>query len=207
MTKTSEYKFVAWKLLGIIVLIFLIQVFSPAFTDTFKLVSSDAFLRPWILVTSIFLHGSLTHLLLNMFALGLFGAILEKFVGWRKFLIIFFVSGIIANLGSMFLYPSSLGASGAIFGVIGALALIKPKMTVWILGVPAPMIVAAAIWAAQDIIGLFVPSNVANLAHLIGLGVGILLGIPHFKREKNPPKVEVLSKSQIEDWERKHMRN
>ena len=55
---------------------------------------------------------------------------------------LFFISGILANLISVNFYNSSLGASGAIFGVIGALVVVRPWMFVWAFGLPLPMIVA-----------------------------------------------------------------
>ncbi len=206
MTKTSDFKWVALKLVGIISIIFVLQIIVPQITDHFKLIASNILTQPWILITAILLHGSLSHLLLNMFGLALFGSILEKIVGWKKFLIIFFVSGIIANIGSAFLYPSSLGASGAIFGVIGALAVARPTMVVWVLGVPAPMVIAALIWAIQDIVGLFVPSNIANLAHLIGLGVGIILGISHYEKKIKNKSPKIIASSEIDRWEKTYMR-
>ena len=78
----------------------------------------------WRLITSMFLHGDPIHLLSNMFALLLFGATVEnnKSISKIKFLIIYFISGLIGNLFSLILLPLdaiSLGASGAIFGLIG----------------------------------------------------------------------------------------
>jgi len=90
----------------------------------------------WRFLTAVFLHGGVGHILFNGFALLLFGSILERFVGGRRFLIVFFVTGILANLISVNFYSSSLGASGAIFGVIGALVIVRPGLTVWAFGMP-----------------------------------------------------------------------
>ncbi len=187
-------------------MIFVLQVLFPIITEQFKLTSSEVSSHPWMLLTSIFLHGSLAHLLLNMFALALFGTILEKFIGTKNFLLIFFSSGILANVGAMVFYPSALGASGAIFGVIGALAIVRPWMTVWVLGIPAPMVIAALIWAVQDLVGVFVPDNVGHIAHLLGLVVGMLGGIPFYERIKKEKRIDVLSKREMESWESQYMR-
>lgn len=202
----KNFRFTALSLVAIMVVIFISQVLFPGVTDSFKLVSADMLTRPWIIVTAIFLHGGLAHLLLNMFALALFGSILETVVGWKKFLLIFFTTGIIANIGASFLYPASLGASGAIFGIIGALAMARPTMVVWVLGVPAPMVIAALVWAIQDVVGLFVPSNVGNLAHLMGLGVGVLMGIPYFQWQSKDKRKRIISESDAKKWEDIYLR-
>ncbi len=158
-----------------IFVIFLVQFFFKGFTELF-LLDTDALLQFWRFFTAIFLHGSFVHLLYNVFALALFGSILEKFVGSRKFMIVFLTTGILANIVSVNFYDASLGASGAIFGVIGALVVIRPWMVVWAFGLPMPLILAGILWAVGDAIGVFMPSNVANLAHLSGMFFGLILG-------------------------------
>jgi membrane associated rhomboid family serine protease len=106
-----------------------------------------------------------------------FGLVLESVVGTRRFLIVFFISGLIANVLSVFFYNASLGASGAIFGVIGCLIVLRPSMTVWAFGLPMPLFVAGIAWGIGDAIGAFTPSSgIANLAHLSGMGAGLILG-------------------------------
>lgn len=157
-------------------IIFILQSIFPIITSTFKLTTSEALTHPWTLLTAIFLHGSLVHLLYNLFALVLFGLILEGTIGTKKFLILFFSAGLFASIASIPFYNAVLGASGAIFGIIGALAIIKPKMVVWVYGMPMPMFLAALIWAIVDVLGIFIPSNIANLAHLFGILIGIVFG-------------------------------
>jgi len=136
------------------ILIFIFQIFISGFTDFFVL-NGDAWTQPWRFLTAVFLHGGIAHLLYNLFALALFGSILEKLVGGKRFIRVFFISGILANLISVNFYNSSLGASGAIFGIIGALVIVRPWMFVWAFGLPLPMIVAGTIWAVGDVIGIF----------------------------------------------------
>jgi len=112
-----------------------------------------------------------------MFALALFGTILEHNIGTKKFLYLFFSAGLFAGLASILFYKAVLGASGAIFGIIGALAILKPKMIVWIYSMPMPMVIASLVWIAIDILGIFIPSNVANITHISGILVGISFGI------------------------------
>lgn len=202
-------KYWALKLTGILTLSFIIQLVFKGFTDLFVLDSSKVFIHPWTLITSIFLHANLAHLMLNGFALALFGSLLENIIGSRRFLYLFFISGIVANIPGAIFYSSSLGASGAIFGLLGTLTVLRPKMVIWLNFMPVPMWLAAIIWALQDIFGILVPSNVANWAHLGGLFFGMIYGF--YLRRENPFKRPykglkedlVLKDEEIEDCENK----
>lgn len=149
--------------------------------EGFMFVPSLAYERPWTFVTSIFMHADPSHLLFNMFALFIFGIQLESVIGRRLFIILFFAAGIIGNFGYMATAASpnspGLGASGAIFGIIGAFAAIRPLAMVYIGYAPMPMIFAAFLWGATEFLGLFVPSNIARGAHLGGLFLGIAYGL------------------------------
>jgi membrane associated rhomboid family serine protease len=192
------------------ILIFIVQLAIPSFTDAFVLVSADAFARPWILVTSIFLHGSTEHLLYNMLALALFGTILERIIGSKKFLFVFFLTGVIASIASTFIYNASLGASGAIFGLLGCLAILRPRMTIWAMGVPMPMFVAVIVWLLIDLAGIFYPTNIANAAHIAGLLSGIVIGIlwrNKFKIEtRKQQKPKIVEEKELENWEDEWMK-
>lgn len=196
-------------LLAINVIIFLIQFLIPGFTDFFVLASAKVLYRPWTLFTSMFLHGDISHLFYNMFALGLFGTILEKIIGNKRFLMIYFSAGLLSAIGSVFKYDAALGASGAIFGIMGALAVLRPKLQVWISYMPMPMIVAAFVWTIGNIIGMFAPNNVANLAHLIGLFFGVGCGFylrKDFKKENNHIERADLSEEEIREWENRYLK-
>lgn len=75
------------------IVFFALQVIFPGFTNLFILESSDVFSRPWILLTSMFLHGGMNHLLFNMYALFLFGPFLEQKIGAKRFLYLYLGSG------------------------------------------------------------------------------------------------------------------
>ena len=99
---------------------------------------------------------------------------------------------------------TTIGASGAIFGIMGALAAIRPRMTIYVSFVPMPMAVAVLLWAAGDLIGLFAPSNVANAAHLFGLAFGIIIGLSLREKHKDSRKKRDdfdISEEEFEDWE------
>lgn len=199
--------------------VFIIQYVFSGFTEIFVL-TSDSFAEPWRFVSAIFLHGGLGHLLYNLFALLLFGSILEKKIGSRNFLALFFVSGIFANLISVFFYPSSLGASGAIFGVIGALVLVNPSLVVWAFGLPMPIYVAGILWAAGDLIGAVAYlsgnpiSNTGNIAHLLGMLAGVVYGVFYrFRKNKDGKEIHIkdnsmnLHEPSVRRWEDYYLRD
>jgi len=167
--------------IAICVVAFLFEQASDLFIY-FVFIPSLAFEAPWIFVTSIFLHADLSHLFFNMLALFFFGRYLERLTGGRTFAMLFLISGIVGNIGYLITsgdpWTPALGASGAIYGVIGALAVITPFALVFIYGIlPLPLIVVAGFWALADLVGLFAPSTVAHGAHLAGMFVGVVFGI------------------------------
>ncbi len=133
----------------------------------------------WRLLTPMFLHGSIMHLLFNMFSLFIFGPELERIAGKARFLTIYMLSGIFANIATFFLQPpeyTSLGASGAIFGILGAFGAlvyytkrILPQLRQIIL----PIIVIS-------IIMTYVQPGINTTAHIAGLVVGFLIGLSYF---------------------------
>ncbi len=145
---------------------------------------------PWQIVTSMFLHVEFWHFFVNMFVLLFFGTELERRVGEKKYLEIFFVSGLAGNVGyiaysyAVGSFSPALGASAAIFGVMGCLAIIAPEIRIIIFPIPIPINIRTALllFAAYDFwmmvasyTGLFY-TNVANIAHLAGLVMGLYYG-------------------------------
>ena len=189
----------------IIFIVFLLQKLIPGFTDLFILDSRLVFLRIWTLLTAVFLHDGMVHLLYNLFALALFGRILEHVIGSRKFLILFFVSGLAASFASLPFYTRVLGASGAVFGILGMLGILRPKLTVWLHSIPMPMIIALFVWGIGDVIGIYAPSGTANIAHLGGLVVGVSAGICYRKqfREIKRKKEDIhIDEEKVKEWEK-----
>lgn len=152
----------------------------PGFFETFSFIPSKVLEKPWIFITSIFLHANFAHLFYNMLALFFFGIYLESLVGKKTFLKIFFISGLFGNILFLLTTPDpeipAVGASGAIYGIIGALASLRPYAIVYVYFVPMPLIVAAFLWAIGSFIGMFFPSSIAHAAHLGGMLFGFLYG-------------------------------
>jgi membrane associated rhomboid family serine protease len=153
------------------------------------------------LVTSMFMHGSWMHLLGNMLYLFIFGDNIENRLGWKRYLVFYLLTGIIASpshvFSTYFLQQSSitpsLGASGAISGVLGGYMLLFPKLKVkalflyQIIIIPASL--ALGIWIAFQIIsgmGVFggESGGVAYAAHIGGFIAGLLL-IKFFDKGNN----------------------
>jgi hypothetical protein len=189
------------------IIVFALQLLIPSFTDMFILDSAKS-IEAWRFLSAIFLHGGLGHLIANLFALALFGTILEGHIGSKKLLVVFFASGLFANIVAIWFYPSSLGASGAIYGILGALIIIRPTMTVWVSGIPMPMMIAGLVWVVGGIFGLFYPSDVGHIAHLSGIGIGLILGIIWRDWSQKVERLEKLkiNEQYMQDWEDRHMR-
>ena len=205
-------------LTGIIAVVFFLQIIFPPLTDNFKLVSAGVWSRPWTLLTAIFLHGSIVHLLYNGFGLAVFGSILEELIGSRRFLVVFFATGIVSGIVSTFFYNAVIGASGAIFGIMGTLTVLQPTMTVWVYYIPMPMYMAAVVWVVADLFGFIVPQGIANAGHLAGLAAGVAAGFvirgknrfgQQFRSSGRKGKTvtgPIMTVEEFDKWEKEHMR-
>lgn len=134
------------------------------------------------ILTSLFLHADIIHLLSNSLALLIFGRIVERQFGW-KVMGIFLISGLIANEVSnlilLFFYPNdlyySLGASGAIAGLIIFAIMIEPFALTSVFLIPIPIFIVGWLIIGLDIVGLTNPSNVNHFAHLGGYSALLFL--------------------------------
>lgn len=198
----------------ICIIIFILQILIPSFTDLFilnqKALTDYQYYR---FLTAIFLHGDITHLMLNLFALLFFGIVLEKKIGPSKFLATFLLSGIIANIVSVNFYESSLGASGAIYGMIGTLTILAPMIMVWAFGLMMPLFLASILWVVADVLrtlGAFGETNIGTIAHLSGIIIGLLIGV-YLRlnmlkmRKKRDVKIR-FDEKELNKWEDKFVR-
>jgi membrane associated rhomboid family serine protease len=140
---------------------------------------------PWQILTYAFLHGSLTHLLFNMFAVYMFGADMERVWGGRRYLIYYLVCAVTAALSQLLVtaitgaqYPT-VGASGAVFGLLLAFALYFPERQILLLLLPVPLPARQFVLlygALELVLGVTgTQAGVAHFAHLGGLAGGFLL--------------------------------
>ncbi|ERK73103.1 rhomboid family intramembrane serine protease [Leifsonia aquatica] len=136
--------------------------------------------EPWRMLTSVFAHASIIHILLNMYTLWIFGSILEPMLGRLRFLGLFLISGFAGSLGVLLLgnpLQPVVGASGAIFGMFGAFFIIQRR-----LGGNATQILVLV--ALNIGIGFLPGLNIAWQAHVGGLIGGVLVGLIYVETRK-----------------------
>ena len=174
-------------LLGVIGAFFVVELAllsRPALFDALFVIDTDWPARPWSLATSTLSHGSPQHLLLNGLFLYFFGPVVERIVGRRRFLALFFVAGALSGVTQVHLsaalgHPNgALGASGALMMLFGVVMVLLPREKILIYGiVPVPMWAAGIGYAALDILGALNPSSpIGNFAHLSGMALGLGYG-------------------------------
>lgn len=147
--------------------------------DQFVLVPNEVLTHPWTVVTYMFLHGGLMHIGFNMFGLYIFGPRVEERLGGRRFLILYFLSGICGALLSLIFARNAqvIGASGALFGVMIAFAMFWPDVQILLFFfLPMPVRVAVILMAVLSLWSGVngSRSGVADFAHLGGFLGGFL---------------------------------
>ena len=159
---------------------------DPLMSKWFALNPISFIWKPWQLVTYMFMHGGIGHLFFNMYTLFIFGSVLENVWGTKKFLTFYFVTGIgaaLVNIGVQYLTGSfalTVGASGAIYGILMGYAMLYPDSRLTLLFPPVSM---KAKWFVLIFAGIELllgisnnpADNVAHFAHLGGLIFAFLL--------------------------------
>ena len=150
----------------------------------------------WTFITSMFMHAGFFHLLVNMLSLFFVGSLVEKIIGRKRYFWFYILSGIFAGL--FFVLASlvftsdfgtyAVGASGAIFGLIGLLMFLTPNLPVYIMFIPIPIKMKYA--APGMLILLWIISvtgnvSIGNTAHLGGLLAGLVYGLFLTMKYKN----------------------
>jgi membrane associated rhomboid family serine protease len=195
---------------------FFVQQTMPGVTDALAFVPVLALARPWSIVTYMFLHGSMMHILLNMLGLYFFGPRVEQRLGADRFLWLYFLSGISGALLSLWLAPQSpiIGASAAIFGVVLAFARFWPTDKIYIWGV-LPL---EARWFVGITVVLAIYSGlngstggVADFAHLGGY-VGAYLYLRWLEETKGSKRFRELAVTappdrRLSNWKRVDMQS
>jgi membrane associated rhomboid family serine protease len=170
--------------------------FNPILPNSEQLMNPN--FKPWQVLTYMFMHGSVGHLFSNMFGLFIFGSTLESFMGSKKFLMYYIITGIgAAVLNSMLnTYEMSqllsdsqpywrqamtpmVGASGAIFGILVAFGVLFPNVELMLLFFPVP-IKAKYFVILYGLYELYagtagIQQGVAHFAHIGGLITGLVL--------------------------------
>jgi len=160
---------VTWTIIGLTVIVYLLQLVSGgAVTNALFYHPVLTEYQPWRMLTSLFVHSeqSVLHILFNMYSLLIFGPILERAVGRCRFLALYLLSGLGGSVGVLLIDPriGVVGASGAIFGLLGAFFVIQRRLG----GNNLQLIIVIGL---NLVIGFIIP-NIAWQAHVGGLITG-----------------------------------
>lgn len=147
---------------------------------------STPFFRVWQIVTYMFMHDGFMHIFFNMYALVMFGGMVERMIGEKKFLLFYFLCGfgaVLLHLGITVVTGGAvapmLGASGAIYGLLLAYGMLFPESRLTLIFPPITLTAKwwVVIWAGLELLtGVTgTMSGVAHFAHLGGMLVGFLL--------------------------------
>lgn len=176
----------AWSLIIINLLLFVATTVNQDLTYHLGLIPAIFWDQPWTLVTAMFIHANVWHILANMLTLYFFGSYLNRLLGTWKFLVVYFAGGILGGIVYLVLsfdsYAIGVGASGAIFSLGGTLAVMRPKLRVIVFPIPVPLPLWIAVIGGFVIISLF--PGVAWQAHLGGLVLGLVAGYIFRRRER-----------------------
>ena len=151
----------------------------------------------WTFLTSMFMHAGFFHLFVNMLSMFFIGGLVEKIIGAKRFLYFYLASGLFAGLFfvlmSKFVFVNdfgvfAVGASGALFGLVGLLVLLTPNLPVYVMFIPIPIKMKYAAPGLLLVLWLVsIAGNVpiGNTAHLGGLLLGLGYGLYLRKKYKN----------------------
>ena len=155
--------------------------------------------KVWTLFTSIFLHASPEHLVMNILALYFFGKVVEQELGKKKFLTAFFAASIVADVFVLFsaivgitgYSVPTIGASAAIFGLMGVAMVMRPTEFIFYpYLVPIPLVFVALIYTLYNIATLVlvisgaVTSDISYVSHIGGLFGGLMMGLREGKNKR-----------------------
>jgi membrane associated rhomboid family serine protease len=173
-----------WIIIAINLLMLVTTIISPKLIYLLGLVPAIFLSRPWTIVTNLFIHGGLWHLLANMLTLYFFGRYLSRLIGDGKLLIVYFAGGILGNILYILLgepLSVAVGASGSVFALGGVLTMMRPKLSVLVFPIPIPLPLWVAVIGGFLILS-FLPF-VAWQAHLGGLIIGLIAGYIFRRKE------------------------
>jgi membrane associated rhomboid family serine protease len=187
------------------VLFTILIYYNSKFLDYIALKPSNIFQGKylWTFITSMFMHGGFFHLFANMFSLIFIGNLVQKILGVKRYVYFYLISGLFAGalfVLSALIFPADMGtyavgASGALFGLIGMLMIVTPNLPVYIMFIPIPVkmkYAAPFMLVLLWLITILGNVNIGNTAHLGGFLIGVGYGL--FLRRKYKNKTRLISK-------------
>lgn len=160
------------RLIAANVVMYFVSLLDPVIPRALLLIPAQIPLRPWTIVTYMFLHAGLLHIFFNMLMLFFFGPRLEAKLGGQRFLTLYLVSGFLGALLSLFTPQAAIvGASGAVYGVMAAFALLWPREKVLLYFLfPIEIRVLMVAFVALSVFFVVTGGNsgIAHFAHLGG---------------------------------------
>lgn len=179
----SRYRSI-WALITLNILIFIVTSLRPDIGNSLALAKPFLVTNFWTILTSMFVHASILHILANMLTLYFFGTFCLQLIDEKWFWAVYLVGGIFGNILFLIIGPANssvVGASGAIFAIGGIIAMMRPTQKVLLYFIiPIPLWVGIVLAFAITVI---VP-GVAWQAHLGGLIVGLIAGFFFRRRER-----------------------
>jgi len=164
------------------VIVFIVTSVRPDLINLLGLSRDSILSQPWTIVTNMFVHANFLHILTNMLTLYFYGSYLINLMGEKNFFLVYFLGGLLGNIVYLFLanpFTIAIVASGAIFAVGGALAVLRPKLKVFIIPIPIPIplwvaVIGGFLLMTPAFLGL--GNGIAWQAHLGGLALGLAAG-------------------------------
>lgn len=199
--KRFDFSITVWLILinvACFILFSLLIYFSPSLLDYIALNPSNIINKAyfWTFLTSMFMHANLFHLFVNMLSLMFSGNFIEKVIGRVRFILFYLFAGLFSGLFFVItswlfnfdLNSYAVGASGALFGLVGLLMILTPNLPVYIMAIPIPIkmkFAAPVMLLSLWLISYLGEIPIGNTAHFGGLIAGIFYGFYLKKKYKN----------------------
>ena len=182
LRSSSDKPVITYAIIALCLIVFILQMLpnSPV-TNALLYYPPFTAVEPWRMLTALFVHspGSLLHILFNMYSLFIFGPILERMLGRARFIALYLISGFGGSVAVLLIAPGTpvVGASGAIFGLLGAFFVIQRKLG----GNSVQLLVVIGI---NLVIGFIPGTNIAWQAHVGGLITGVAIAVIYLRTRR-----------------------
>ena len=183
--RSTNTPLVTWAIIALCVVIYILQILpNSAVTQTLLYYPPFTYAEPWRMITALFVHSqnSPFHILFNMYSLFVFGPILERQLGRLRFLALYLISGFGGSVAVLLISPQSavVGASGAIFGLLGAYFVIQRRLG----GNNVQLVIVIGL---NLVIGFVIP-GIAWVAHVGGFIAGAAVALVYLRTRRAEQK-------------------